>query len=211
MDRIDFIVDGFNLYHSTVDLYRDQRVSTKWLDIRSLCNSIIPQLDQRGNVQNIYYFSAIPYHLSSTNYGRISRHLDYIKCLQSTGVIEILGRFKKVYLYCKECKKKTSRYEEKETDVAIAVKILELLANDTCDGIVLVSGDTDLVPAIKTAKRLYPQKSITLAFPYNRTNKELSHHCDKAIKIKRNRYLSNQFPNPVYLSDGTTIAKPTRW
>ncbi|TAH38286.1 MAG: NYN domain-containing protein [Planctomycetota bacterium] len=46
------------------------------------------------------------------------------------------------------------RLEEKETDVAIAVAILEGMLDPAVDTIVLVSGDTDLVPALRAGKRL---------------------------------------------------------
>jgi uncharacterized LabA/DUF88 family protein len=62
------------------------------------------------------------------------------------------------------------RYEEKETDVAIASKLFEVLTNGACDTAVLVTRDTDLVPALGTAQRLFPNACILFAFPYGRAN-----------------------------------------
>jgi uncharacterized LabA/DUF88 family protein len=45
-------------------------------------------------------------------------------------------------------------FEEKKTDVALGVKAMELLHLDACDTLVIVSGDTDFAPAMRTAKRL---------------------------------------------------------
>jgi uncharacterized LabA/DUF88 family protein len=51
---------------------------------------------------------------------------------------------------------------------------MEVLMNNECDTVVLVTGDTDLAPAVRTVKRLFPDKTITFIFPYKRKNKELS-------------------------------------
>ena len=48
MDRVTFIIDGFNLYHSVCDAERDLKgASTKWLDIKSLCSSYLIFLEKR--------------------------------------------------------------------------------------------------------------------------------------------------------------------
>jgi hypothetical protein len=60
-------------------------------------------------------------------------------------------------------------HEEKETDVAIACKLLELLCQGRCDTAVLMTGDTDIAPAIRTAKLLYPTADIAVAFPSSDT------------------------------------------
>jgi hypothetical protein len=57
------------------------------------------------------------------------------------------------------------REEEKETDVALGVKALELLHLWACDTLVIVSGDTDFTPALRTAKRLFPEVNVCVAFP----------------------------------------------
>jgi hypothetical protein len=64
-------------------------------------------------------------------------------------------------------------HEEKETDVAIACKLLELLCQGRCDTAVLMTGDTDIAPAIRTAKLLYPTADIAVAFPFKRHNRDL--------------------------------------
>jgi len=72
-----------------------------------------------------------------------------------------MGRFKAKDVYCNGCKRIVKHYEEKETDVAISVKLLELFVLDQFDSIVLVTGDTDIMPAIKTAFKLFPFKRKT--------------------------------------------------
>lgn len=211
-----FIVDGFNLYHSLVDAERDAKRNasrgTKWLDLKKLCSSYLPIAAQfgagRAEIENIYYFSASPSHKAQDT---IERHKLYMKCLKASGVNIQLGRFKRKDFFCKECKSKIKKYEEKESDVAIAIKLFEVCHTDECDTAILMTGDTDLSPAIVTCKRLFPQKTIFFAFPYQRTNSELAKIAPESFSIKLKSCLRYQFADPFYLSDGTKIKKPNTW
>ena len=63
MSKASFLVDGFNLYHSIVDAQRDLGgVQMKWLDIFSLCKSLLSAVKCR-QMGEVYYFSAKAKHL----------------------------------------------------------------------------------------------------------------------------------------------------
>ena len=94
-------------------------------------------------------------------------------------------------------------WEEKETDVAIGARLLELICKDMCDAAVLVTGDTDLVPAIRAARRLDPSKNIVALQPYRRANRELSRYADRALAIRVASYAPG--------SDGSLVSRPTEW
>lgn len=94
--------------------------------------------------------------------------------------------------------------------MAIAAKLLELLARNACENVVLVTGDTDLVPAVKCAKHLFSSCQVFMVFPYRRKNKELA-QITPSFKISRARYETNQFPDPFVLVDGRYIPKPNSW
>jgi hypothetical protein len=119
--------------------------------------------------------------------------------------------FKEKRRTCSVCGHIAIGHEEKETDVAIAVKLLELLFRDTCDTIVLVTGDTDLAPPVRTARTLFPQKNIMFAFPYNRMNNDLKKLAPESFHIRKEAYVTHQFPDPVVLANGTVITKPAKW
>ena len=207
--RVVFLVDGFNLYHSIVDIARYcNGLNLKWLNISSLCRSYLHLIDKHAVAESIYYFSALAYHLHDRDV--ISRHETYIKCLRETGVKEQLSKFKRRIIHLPHGGKMT-RHEEKETDVAIASKMFEVLFNDECDTVVPITGDTDLAPAVETAKRLFPDKSIIFAFPYRRKNDELAQMAPGSFKIHTSSYSKHQFPDPLTLSDGATIPKPSGW
>jgi uncharacterized LabA/DUF88 family protein len=224
MNRVTFLVDGFNLYHSIRDLGRFQKLRVKWLNIHSLCSSFLYLIGKDANLAEIYYFSAFAYHLNDPNV--IKRHQDYIECLKSTGIIPEMGRFKPKDVTCPlrsqlvksspkniQCpiRGKFTKHEEKETDIAIAAKLFEVIFNNKCDTVVLLTGDTDLTPAVKACKSLFPDKNILFAFPYRRYNQELGLLFPSSFKIHAKTYVRHLFPDPVHLPDGSKIYKPTSW
>ncbi len=164
MNRIAFLVDGFNLYHSTLRLRRDTGCCTKWLDLHSLCQSYLHLFGKDSTLISVQYFSALPYHLSSRAPGKISRHRKYLSCLNNSGVIVELGRFKEKQVFCTSCRTTFLKHEEKETDVSIAVSLLELLFTDVCDMAVIMSGDTDLSPAVKKESKTFSPKESHFRF-----------------------------------------------
>jgi len=208
MNRTSFIIDGFNLYHSIVDIQRDFHTCTKWLDIRSLCSSYLHFIGNNAKLEHLYYFSALATHLNDPSI--VQRHQNYLECLKATGINCELSRFKPKNIDCPNCKYVILRHEEKETDVAITAKLFELLHCDMCDTVVLVTGDTDVSPAVKTCANLFPQKTVVFAFPYKRKNKELA-KLARSFKISVQNYIKHQLPDPFPLPDGTTIPKPLCW
>jgi hypothetical protein len=128
--------------------------------------------------------------------------------LRSTGVVVELGRFKKKFVPCANCKKTIKRHEEKETDVAVAVKLLELFVLDEADRVILMTGDTDLAPAVRTATKLYSAKEVCFAFPWNRKRAELEQLATaQCISITREAYVRHQFADP-YVIGKKQISKP---
>jgi uncharacterized LabA/DUF88 family protein len=212
MNKTTFLIDGFNLYHSLKRADRDLgRACTRWLDLRALCASFLYAIGNNAQIEEIYYFSALAKHLEATHPEVTQRHLKYIKCLEATGVIVELGRFKPKDSWCPHCNISSVKYEEKETDVAISVKLMELFFQNSCDTAVLVTGDTDIAPAVRTAKRFFPQKAICFLFPYRRKNNELDKLSSASFHIKKERYLKYQFPDPFPLPSGREISKPAKW
>ena len=214
MNRTAFLVDGFNLYHSVKQASRELALGgsgTRWLNIDTLCRSYLYVIGNEAQISGVYYFSALAKHLEAISPEVTKRHLSYIECLISTGIIVELSRFKKKRIECDTCHSIIKRHEEKETDVAISVKLFELFLLDACDTVVLVTGDTDLAPAVRTAQQIFPAKQICFAFPYGRKNKELAALVPTSFLIDKESYVNHQFPNPVVLADGRVINKPATW
>lgn len=219
MLRTTFLVDGFNVYHSLCQASEDlafsgaANCSTRWLDLRGLFQNLIssgigPGLRQKAELCDIFYFSALPNHKSAQT---IERHKNYIRCLESTGVKVELGRFKMKDVWCSGCRQSTRHWEEKESDVAISVRLAEIALRGKCDVAVLVTGDTDIAPAVRMVRDIAPDLKIVLAFPYRRKNDELGVLADFSLNITKKNYLKHQFAQPVTLQDGSEIQKPSHW
>ncbi len=211
-NKITYLVDGSNLYHSVRKAGKQLQASTKWLDLKSLCISMLhnfrPTADKL-ELENIYYFSAYAYHLNDPNI--VQRHKSLVACLEDTGVKVEINRFKYKGIDCPFCKKTIPKYEEKETDVSIALKLQEIFIKNECDVAVLVSGDTDLAPAVRLALKLFPEKHTFFAFPAFRKNNELAKLCPGSITINPKQYSKHQLPNPYILQNSSEIFKPASW
>ena len=210
-NRTAFLIDGFNVYHSTLEIKSRTGNKVKWLDYYSLCKSYLSQVGGGATLEAVYYFSAYADHLKDNNPDIVKRHKAYIKCLKDRDIIVQMGRFKPKTVKCSLCKRKFIKHEEKETDVAIASKMLELLAKDECDSVVLITGDTDLSPAVKTAQSIYEDKKIIFAFPYRRGSDELAKIAPGSFLMSYKNYMKHQLPDPYTLSSGKVISKPASW
>ncbi|HYC91602.1 MAG TPA: NYN domain-containing protein [Thermoanaerobaculia bacterium] len=212
MERITFLIDGFNFYHSAKSAaytLNQSEAGTKWLDISSLCRSYLHLFGRSAVLHEIHYFSALAKHLEAAKPDVTARHRAYLACLEDSGVKVELSRFKKKRFRCDKCGSNLKRHEEKETDVALAAKLLELFINDSCERVVLVTGDTDIAPAVRTAKRLFPQKAVCFAFPYDRKNEELAQLV--SMCFPKEAYARHQFADPYVTARGVAIAKPPKW
>ena len=95
MNRTTFLVDGFNLYHSLRNASTDlSGASTKWLDLKKLLSSYLYTIGGQAQLEQIFYFSAFATHVDARKPGVTVRHRNYIECLESEGVIPVMGRFK---------------------------------------------------------------------------------------------------------------------
>lgn len=106
--------------------------------------------------------------------------------------------------------------EEKRTDVNIALEILDDAHRGLVDEIVLVSGDSDLAPALQKVKRHFPGIRLILyvpaAFnPIRGRASELRAVADKSRNFDGALCAHTQLPPIITLPDGTTITKPPTW
>lgn len=206
-------MDGLNVYHSLRQGIEDGGGSLKWLDLHALCQSYVASglFGPTATLERVVYFSAFATFLTPSNPGVVARHRTYVSALEASGVELVIGRFKWKPRWCPICRKQTPGHEEKETDVSIAARLLEICFTGAAETVVLVAGDTDLLPAIRTARRLAPEIQLWVAFPYKRFNQELREACNGHFRIRRHAYARHQLPNPVVGRNGRQIAKPTPW
>jgi hypothetical protein len=88
--------------------------------------------------------------------------------LRAVGVTPILGNFKFKNRECRRCGNTWHAYEEKETDVNIALHLLLGAVKDEYDRALLIPGDSDLAPAVRAVKKECPGKDIRIVAPVGR-------------------------------------------
>lgn len=205
--RCIIYIDGFNLYYGAL---RSGRY--KWLNLERYFQLLLPNDD----IQQIRYFTAKVVGASA------ARQRAYLSALETLPLVDvILGKFKKKQTQglCPTCPlpgpQYFSMFEEKRTDVNIALWMLRDALHDLCDRIVLVSGDSDLVPAIAMTKAHCPHKEVIVYVPAINASRgaavELRAIADKDKLLPLQILKASQFPAEVMSSSGLVIKKPATW
>lgn len=201
MRKLAFFIDGFNLYHAIKD--NKSLHKYKWLDLAKLCRSFCRADDA---IQEIFYFTAY----ATFKPDGMERHKAYVRVLESKGVKPIFGEFKRKDKFCYSCKKFTQSYEEKETDVNIAIKLFQTAIHDLYDMAYIISGDSDLIPAIRAVKETFSAKTIGVVIPIGRRAEALKQAAHFHMKMKRKHLETCQLPDQINL-DGKVITRPETW
>lgn len=147
------IVDGLNLYHALEHFGPD----ATFLDIPSIAAKYLPK--QRDEI-DVFYFTSTPDHKGRAT---LDRHFEYLALLKSVKVQIIEGRFQRSIKSCVTCGAKTEIHKEKETDVSIALKIIEAAMDANTSEILLFSADSDFAPALRFARRVNPKVRLMVA------------------------------------------------
>lgn len=203
MARVVAYIDGFNLYNGLRETYRKRFL---WLDLETLCASLLLP-GQR--LTRVNYFTA-PVRAQP---GSLRRQQIYWNALDAhcPRVTIERGRFQKKTVACRSCGASWRSHEEKETDVAIAVSLVEDAGKRSFDTALLVSADSDLCPAIRAVRRLHPSAKVVAAFPPGRRSEELRSIVDASFTISRKKLSHALLPRDVKGPDGVLISRPARW
>lgn len=202
-ERLIAYVDGFNLYHGIHDKWRRKYL---WLDLEALVRSLRPRSDLVG----VRYFTAPVLNDPAA----ASRQSDYVAALthHSQGLISVTqGRYQTKSCWCSNCRTKHLKNEEKETDVNIAVSLVEDAVRDQMDAALLISADSDMVPAIKAAWSLKPDLFVAAAFPPKRHSAELKTLMPSSFHIGQSHIRKCQLPETIKDGSGTTWTRPAKW
>lgn len=201
MRRVVAYVDGFNLYHGI----RKEGRRYLWLDVEGLVTRLLKQ-DQR--LVGVQYFTASVRNDPPAE----QRQKLYLKALAAHSATLAIrqGRFQEKTSSCRACRATWISYEEKETDVSLAVSLVEDGANDVYDTALIVSADSDMCPAVRAAKRLRPTATLVAAFPPNRRSFDLKRVCDASFPIGLAKVRQSLLPEIVQ-ADGQIYRRPSHW
>ena len=187
-------IDGYNLFHALDGLNSPH---LKWLDLWSLAESLLRPNDVLTAVK---YFSAYATWMSEA----YATHRAYVSALEATGVAVVMGRFKRLQVTCKKCRQSFLSAEEKRTDVNIALALVVDCLQDGFDRAILVSADTDLIPAIEEVRRLAPKKEVFVAVPPRRY--KMAREFGKRYELKPGRLAQHLLASAYRDAAGNLIA-----
>jgi uncharacterized LabA/DUF88 family protein len=201
MKRLNFYVDGFNLYFGMVEA---GFIDCKWLDIQLFAETLKQPFH---DVRSVKYFTSRLSH----NFEKQQRQNIYLDALGTTPVQIIYGQYRSQLTECTVCGNNFYDQKEKMTDVNIATQLIKDAFMDQFDEAILVSGDSDLVPPIKLIKELFPQKGIRIAFPPKRVSNELTKVSDGTFQIGHKKLQDSQLPGIIVTKYGQHLERPKSW
>ena len=165
-------VDGFNLFFGI----RSKNPKAVNFDVASYVQG---RLGSNQRLASVRYYSA-PL-VGNPEAERAQKR--YFAALRASKVEVILGRFQQKTIHCEHCGQSIPSFEEKMTDVNIAVDVLADGLMDQYDVAILVTADSDLVPPIKKLARCAKKKRTVVCFPPNRVSKALKHNAHGHMNI----------------------------
>ncbi len=198
-------IDGLNLYYGAL-----KDTPWKWLDLERYFHL----LRSNDSIQAIKYFT-----------GKAIKSGDqetYLAALASTIVQIFLSPFKNKRITCRVrgCTFSGSRKfgypEEKKTDVNLGVHLVNDAHKNRYDLAVMVSGDSDIIPALEMVKQEYPEKKLICYVPDSSGRRGIGNDL-RATLSSRCRILPNnllakaQFQPRVSDGHGGWTVKPADW
>jgi hypothetical protein len=193
--RVACYIDGFNFYHALDDLAKPH---LKWVDLWSLSKSLCRPGETLAKVA---YFSAF----ATWRPDAYARHRQYVAALN--GVECHMARFSEQTARCRTCGSTWKRHEEKETDVHFSLTFLEDAIDNVFDRAIVISADSDHVPAIRKIKTRLPRKQLFAATPPGRhkTARGILAECHSGMEITAGRVARHLFPQAVLDAAGQLV------
>lgn len=224
-------IDGYNFYYGLLN-----NTNYKWLDLRKLIEHILYVQNPSFELAKVTYFtSPIKPDLARRGVASDEAQKTYIRALKNSDIEVLMGRHKlekaRAPVYREGIKADRSDscdiwlLEEKETDVNLALQmyrtaLIENQKESDDDSkirqILLVSGDTDMTPALKLIRQDCPSMQIGLIFPQRENLKRtppgsLIDLADWTRKVVRDLELHQcQLPDRIPTKK-KPILKPTYW
>ena len=193
--RVAVYIDGFNLCYGLRDKAWQRYY---WLDLRRLAERLL-RPDQQLAVVRYFTARVVP---DPEDPGKPERQNAYLEALATLPDLSIHhGYF---------ARRPGRGYEEKMTDVNIAVEMLCDAHSDLFDTAILVSADSDLASAAVAVRERH-EKRVVVGFPPGRRSRFLREAVGASFTVGRNALRDSQFPNVVERTDGTPLQRPSTW
>jgi uncharacterized LabA/DUF88 family protein len=200
-------IDGYNFYYA-IKNSPDLHLSGAWCDFRKL--AVDHLLEKPFRLEKIKYFTAhVPEARMETSPGEGRRQAIWLQALKTIEGLEIVAGFHRFDEF--------RLRKEKQTDVNIAVELLMGATQENgYDKAVLISGDTDLIPAVAAVtSRIDQPKVVDVWLPPSTTP---SPHWKRRLNatkvpvrvIDPRAIYASRFPDKI-LYNGKLIECDPRW
>jgi len=221
MKKVSVFIDGYNLYHAIDNL---KKPHLKWVNLFGLAREFAKA--DSFEIIRVKFFTAPPIHKSEAIQKRYST---YISALKYCGVEIVEGKFKKKFLTYKDPAGNTfekETHEEKESDVNIALAILEDAFEKTSDKLLVITNDSDISPAIRLARTKNPNLKINVITPPIQSkyaNYDLMNACGDINKnkagqvyyrtrmISENHLVNNLLPEQIIVDGKVKVVLPKEY
>jgi len=206
--KVIVYVDGFNFYYGLKAISQKDKRWKKfyWLDV---VNFFSKMLTDNQELMEVNYFSARPHSVDTAK----RQDLFFSANKLNPKFHLILGKYLKKEITCNSCGSLIHTYEEKETDVRIATQMINDVQKKRCDITIIVSADSDMMPAIELIRDIEPEHKIYVYFPPLRHSISLSNFCDAEKKLSgyKSRFNQSMLPDDITLPNGVIIRRPANW
>ena len=162
MTRVITYVDGNSFYAGLTDYLRKHPAAlpNNKINLYSFIQNHL--LHEGEELCAVRWYSAIPpeNRFDPDHQAKISRHHQYRKDLEHTGVNVRISGFKKRPVRCKHCGRVTKHRQEKESDNRCSLEIIEDAFYDRLDRALLISSDSDFVPVLHSLHRYAAHRPV---------------------------------------------------
>ena len=196
--------DGFNFYYGLKASRKWKRYY--WLDIVGFFEKF---LKPNQELIAVKYFSARP----DDPEANVNQGCFFQANKENPRFRLILGTYLKKSIVCRKCGYEIRTHEEKETDVRIATQIVADAYERNCDIAIVVSADSDMVPAIEIAKGI--GQTVFVYFPPNQHSSNLATMGSGSplfLQRYESRFRQSLLPDTVHLQSlDIDITVPEKW
>ena len=214
-------IDGYNLYYGAI-----RGTPYKWLDVPALFKNIAKRQNQESDCICFKYFSA-PAKGKFSKHGSDSTNAQHayhraLKALYPKELEIILGKHQE-----RKVEKilmsdpiditnmvEVLNIEEKQTDVNIALEMYRDACRQNFTQQILVTGDSDLQPALKKIKQDYPDIILGVILPVRGVRSGMAAGLLSLADwnenhLRKDELAEHQLPKKIEI--GKHINKPQRW
>ena len=213
MKRVTFYVDGFNFYYG---IRTAKQIDRKWYKSYwiNLVQFFSLFLGEDQTMEKVIYFTASPLNKEKSRHQ--SAFLNANKLINGERFEVVRGKYISKEIKCPNCKYTIIRPEEKKTDVNISIRMMADCIKDASDVIVLVRGDSDLLPPIEFIQHNFPDKKVKVFFPPSIFSRDIAAnikaHKSKVVLLEKNynKFVLSQMSDKV--TDGSlSYTIPEKW